>query len=74
MTEANSGPSRLPFLLTFGEDVPQTPTVPYRYDRARQIGQVLASGRWVDAHLAPASADAPTTRKTRVARETTDDA
>lgn len=72
-TSSSESPRIVPFLLQLGEAIPPTPAVPYRYDRQRQVGQVLVNGTWVDANLTSASIDSPMTKRTRVASETTDD-
>lgn len=68
-----AGLPTIPFLLTLGDDIPPSDTVPYRYDRDRQIGQVLVDGSWVDANSIAAPIAAPATGFTKVARESTDE-
>ncbi|MGA2967481.1 MAG: hypothetical protein ABSD64_14830 [Terriglobales bacterium] len=61
-----------PFLLRFARPVAEEPSLPLRYDAARQITQVLQNGQWIDAPDSP-NETAGATRKTAVGGETTDD-
>lgn len=62
----------LPFVFRFAQPLPSVPRHVLRYDRTRQISQVLVNGRWIDS---PDASEEPTasTRHTRVQAETTDD-
>jgi hypothetical protein len=62
----------LPLLLRFAIPLGALPTRLLRYDRKRQIAEVLVEDRWIDASDARA-ADSGTTRITKVHAETTDD-
>ena len=64
--------SYLPFMFRFAQPLPPVPRHVLRYDRTRQMSQVLVDGRWIDS---PDASDEPTasTRITRVSGETTDD-
>lgn len=66
-------PRGVPFLLQFAESIEAQATLPFRYDKLRQLGQVLIDSTWLDAVDAPwpgVSGDG--TLITRVQRETTD--
>ncbi len=63
---------RLPFLLRFARPIPKELSLPFRYDSARQVGQVLEDGQWIDTPDASEGFMA-STRKTAVAQETLDD-
>lgn len=63
----------LPFLLHFGERMPERKMVTHRYDARRSMGQVFAGGEWVDAIDVQQADMTGSTRLTDVKRETTDD-
>jgi hypothetical protein len=62
---------RVPFLVRYMQAIPKVHGFPYRFDRSRQIGQVMVDHQWVDALDAPQLPDR--TKLTEVRRETTDD-
>jgi hypothetical protein len=69
-TSAQAG--NLPFLYRFAKPIPADPSSPLRYDRTRQITQVLQNGQWIDTPDAP-DETVGVSRKTAVQQETTDD-
>lgn len=63
----------LPFLLHFGERIPERPGTPCRYDARQSVSQVFSAGEWLDALDMQQAETAGVTRRTDVGRETTDD-
>lgn len=63
----------LPFLLHFGERIPERPVASLRYDARRSVSQVFSGSEWVDALDVPQAKIEGSTRLTDVNRETTDD-
>lgn len=63
----------LPFLARYAVAMPITDRPPVRYDRCRQISQVLVEGHWVDG-LSASVPEQSATRMTKITHETTDDA
>lgn len=72
MTRYSSG-GTLPFLLSFGERIPERSEAPLRYDARRSVSQVFSGGKWVDALDMQQVELAGVTKLTGVGRETTDD-
>lgn len=62
-----------PFLLQFGEQIASSNIPEMRYDLVRQVIQVMINGRWIDAVDACSVTLAPSTRRTDVRHETTDE-
>lgn len=61
-----------PFIVRFAQALPCTPQCALRYDRQRQLSQILVDGMWVDVPDAPVDAWR-STMLTKVRAETTDD-
>lgn len=62
----------LPFIFRYAEVMPEQVSFPVRYDRERQLSQVLVSGEWIDSADVPFDI-AQGTSITATRRETTDD-
>jgi len=62
----------LPFVFRFAQPLPSVPRRILRYDKTRQISQVLMDGYWIDSPDATEGSTA-FSRETRIANETTDD-
>lgn len=63
----------LPFLLHFGERLPDRPAASSRYDDRRCVGQVYVDGNWMDAVDARFDWQEGASKRTDIGRETTDD-
>lgn len=70
--DGEHGAFPVPFLLRFAQRLPDIPDRPLRYDAARQLGQILVEGRWVDS-LDVSFGPEVETLCTKVDKETTDD-